>query len=186
MKINHGFTLIELMVVLAIIALLVTVGAPSMRTYFSNSASDSAQQRLFVHLMQARNHAITNQASVTVAPNDVTTGIGILATGGGVNWGLGWKTFIDANSNGKYDSASEVLLGQQSSFGNDIQIRSTAGVLDSATPIIFLANGGSTSVGTLSIGALGCVGTNAHTIQINAIGQTISLTIDCPSEFMDQ
>lgn len=188
MKKNYGFTLIELMVVTAIIGLIAVVGTPQMRTYFSNSASNSAQQRLFINLMQARNHAIDRQVAITLAPNDKTKGNGTLASGGGVNWALGWNVFIDGNNNNSYDltSADDILIAQQSSFGTDIQIRSLAGTLDSSKPIIFEPTGAARNAGTLAIASNGCFGLNAHTIQINTIGQSITTKIDCPSEHWDK
>ncbi|CCK74769.1 MAG: GspH/FimT family pseudopilin [Oleispira antarctica] len=184
MKKHYGFTLIELMVVVAIIGIMVTAGTPVMRTYFSNSASNSAQKQLFINLMQARNQAITRQVAVTIKPNDSKTGGGSLAEEKGVNWGAGWRTFIDASDNP--NSATDILLSQQGSLGDNVKIHSTSGTLDSVTPIIFEANGAARNSGTLSIGTYGCIGQHAHTIQINATGQTISSKIDCPTEFMDK
>lgn len=184
MKKYNAFTLIELMVVVAIIAILATVSAPRMRTYLSNSASDSAQQRLFINLLRARNHAISQQLPVTIMPNDATLGNGVLATGGGVNWGQGWRTFIAAADNP--DSTIDIEISQQPSLGNSVQIRSIVGTLDQSTPIIFEPTGRARNTGTISLGAYGCVGNNSHTIQINTIGQTISTKIDCPATFLDK
>tara|TARA_B100001059_G_C17630908_1_gene474371 strand:+ start:97 stop:651 length:555 start_codon:yes stop_codon:yes gene_type:complete len=184
MKKYYAFTLIELTVVIAIVALLATAGAPRMRTYLSNAESNSAQQRLFISLLRARNHAISQQLAVTMYPNDSTSGNGVLATGGGVNWGQGWATFIAAADNP--NSSSNILISQQTNLGDNVQIRSIAGPLDQSNPIIFEPSGLARNVGTISLGAYGCVGSNAHTIQINTIGQTISTKIDCPATFLDK
>jgi prepilin-type N-terminal cleavage/methylation domain-containing protein len=184
MKKYYAFTLIELMVVVAIVALLATAGTPRMRIYLSNAESNSAQQRLFVSLLRARNHAISQQLAVTMSPNDSTSGNGVLATGGGVNWGQGWITFIAAADNP--NSSTDIRISEQTNLGNDVQIRSIAGPLDQSAPIIFEPSGVARNVGTISLGAYGCIGSNAHTIQINTIGQTISTKIDCPAAFLDK
>jgi type IV fimbrial biogenesis protein FimT len=175
MKKNIGFTLVELLVVLAIAGFLAMAAAPSMRTYISNSLSNSISSSLLIDIMYARNHAISNETTVTMRPNDATLGSGALVIpGNGVNWGLGWQISEQVNGNAR-------IIRQHVSFGPDAQIRSTDALntLDQLRPIIFNASGVALNPGMLSVGTTGCAGDNARTIQINQIGQVIGNDIQC-------
>jgi type IV fimbrial biogenesis protein FimT len=68
MKVNSGFTLVELMVVVMIGAILMAIGAPSYR-YVTNSNRISAEVNgLLGDLQFARSEAIKEGATVTVCP----------------------------------------------------------------------------------------------------------------------
>lgn len=63
-----GFTLIELMVTVAIAAILLTVGVPSFREFIANQRAKTAAQALFTDLTFARSEAIKRNGSVVVTP----------------------------------------------------------------------------------------------------------------------
>lgn len=174
---HKGFTLVELMIVMAIVGIFSAVAAPYMRTYISNSSSNSLSSTLLIDIMYARNHAITNNKVVTMRPLDATLGTGVLVLPGtGVNWGLGWEIL---------EAGNIAPIRQHVSFGPDAHIRSidATNVLDRSRPIVFNASGIAVNIGTLSIGVVGCAGDNARTIQINQIGQVIGNDIACPITF---
>ena len=86
MKIHSGFTFVELMVVITIVAMLLGLGVPSYR-YVTNSSRISAEVNgLLGDLQFARSEALKEGGTVTVCPPD-TTG---LVCGNSSTWDQGW------------------------------------------------------------------------------------------------
>lgn len=203
MKKNYGFTLIELMIVISIVGILMSVAVPGMRTYISNSSSNSLASTLLIDIMYARNHAISNEVIVKMIPiGTVVAPIGSNRTGastydpdtGGVNWALGWVVFVDTDDDNVRDN-NEQIIRQQNTFGPDAHISSGPGahiptgvttVLDANSPIGFDSLGFPANTGVLSIATNGCAGPNGTYIQINQIGQVISRGIQCPAVFTNR
>ena len=72
-----GFTLIELMVVVTIIAIFAGLGAPSMRDLLLNQRMRSVSLDLYTSLALARSEAIKRNTQVSLVPN-------------GGDWATGW------------------------------------------------------------------------------------------------
>lgn len=105
-----GFSVTELMVVVAIVAILLSIGAPSFR-YITNSYRMSAEANgLLGDLMYARAEALREGQTVTVCVSNNGTD----CTGGG-NWANGWIVFSDPNTNQIVD-ANETVLRRQAGF----------------------------------------------------------------------
>lgn len=90
MKVSAGFTLVELMVVITIIAVLLALGVPSYR-YVANSNRVSAEvNALLGDLMFARSEAIKEGATVTVCPIANPPADPPVCNPGSTRWDQGW------------------------------------------------------------------------------------------------
>ncbi|WP_432461050.1 GspH/FimT family pseudopilin [Agarivorans sp. QJM3NY_25] len=98
-----GFTLLELMVTVAIAVILLGVGVPNLSNLFQSMSADATVNRLMREVRFARAQAINlNQRVVICAlqSNDSDCG-------GTVNNGL--TIFADNNNNGKLDANEQIL-----------------------------------------------------------------------------
>jgi type IV fimbrial biogenesis protein FimT len=63
-----GFTLVEILIVVAVLAVLLSAGIPAFTEFVRNQRVKTASFDLFSTLVHARSEAITRNATVTVAP----------------------------------------------------------------------------------------------------------------------
>ncbi len=94
----RGFTLIEMLVTLTVLAILMGVGVPSFRSFIAGQRVKTVSYDLMTALMQARSEAVKRNTSVTIAP--VVAG----------NWVSGWTLKDSA-------ATPNTLLSQQAVEG---------------------------------------------------------------------
>lgn len=111
-------TLIELMVVLAITALLVTLAAPSFVRMIQSNAVSGSVNTFLGDLRFARSEAIRRGGNVVMCRSDTpeatapTCGTG--AGAGNAGWSTGWIVFLEQGTNDNFDSGTDTLLRVQS------------------------------------------------------------------------
>ena len=103
-RLHRGFTLIELMVTIGIVAVLAGLAAPSFRELLANNRLKSHISALQTSLMMARNEAINRKARVVVCKSADQASC---TTAG--NWQQGWIVFIDSNDSASVDAGETVL-----------------------------------------------------------------------------
>ena len=87
---QQGFSLLELMVVLAIISIVVLVGIPSYQSSMSASRMASAANNMLGALQLARSEAVARRSTVTVcASNNQSTCSGAWSDGGVIRTNTG-------------------------------------------------------------------------------------------------
>ena len=93
MKKLKGFTLTELLIVVAIISILATITAPSFSDFIDNTRLTSTMTQLTSDLNRARSEAIKRNSWVLVCARSSNTACG-------TNWGNGWLICQDSTNDG--------------------------------------------------------------------------------------
>jgi type IV fimbrial biogenesis protein FimT len=108
MRRQLGFTLMELMVTISIVAIMATIAVPSFIEMIRNGRMASQTNDLVLALTYAKSEAVKRNALVKVLKiADATTTCG----GGGSNtgWSNGWTVFIDSDDDNFIDNTEETL-----------------------------------------------------------------------------
>lgn len=138
---QYGFSLVELLVTLAIVAVVAGVAAPSMQALLGGSKMEAANNQLVYSLQSARSEAIKRISPVTLCPSENPLAAQPVC-GGSLN--DGWIVFVDTDGNGK-KATSELLVLQNEPLSSAFSIDSDT--FDEA--ILFGIDG--TSVSTAGI-----------------------------------
>ena len=179
-----GFTMLELMVVVIVLAVLLTVAVPSFEAVMNGNRLAGASNELMASLQTARMEAVKRNARVALCLSaDANAATPSCATAD-VD---GWIVFTDVNSNGAFNSSTETLL-RTSTVSPNVQ------VLSSATPngvVAFRSDGfARTSAGNLLNGAIDmCIPTKRPPENVRhvivAAGSRVSIASDsdvtCPA-----
>ena len=136
MKTSLGYSLIELMSMLAVVSILVTVGLPLMNVFFESNRMISNTNDLVAGLNIARSEAIKQQMRVTMCQSSNTT-----ACSGTNQWEDGWIVFQDPNGNATVDAGERLLRLNAGADGNQVTIRSNDANNLIASSVTFTSRG---------------------------------------------
>ena len=160
MKKHSGYTLLELIITVALVALVFAIAIPSMTTFNQNDRLTTNINTLIGHLAYARSEAVKRSVQVALcASNDGATCSG--------SWNDGWIVFIDADSDNAFTAGEEVIRTHQDLGGNN-----TLSATGIGTQIIYDNRG---FVNAASVGSLQLCdnrsGPHGKTIRITTTGR---------------
>lgn len=109
---NSGFTVIEMMIAIALLAVILTTAVPAMGRFFEQQRLTAASNHLVTHLQFARSEAIKRNNFVAACPS--SDGLGCT---GGNRWEDGWIVYLDPEKSGQPAHPAAVLRVVQGSEG---------------------------------------------------------------------
>ena len=166
---SQGFTLIELMVTVAIAAVLAAIAIPSYQSIVENNRLTSQANEMIHSFRYARSEAIKRGGFVRVEANNET------------DWGQGWNVVLDDNADGKFTSTTNLMVSEPRSGSSTTQ---TNGSTSSIASFEFSAKGILMPLGTsltFTITPLDCERNQARVVTIEPSGLSSVAKQDCSS-----
>ena len=170
-----GFTLIELMVTIALAAIILTQAVPSFNSLVQNNRLISQKNEFISTLNLARNEALKRATRVTVCASTDQ------ATCDTTDWEQGWIVFSDRDGDSELDAGTGACLATE-----DCLIRVSAGLQDGNT-LSARKSGAAADTGFIQYTPRGAVDTaatftfcdkrgaeHARATNINNLGRAIS------------
>jgi type IV fimbrial biogenesis protein FimT len=148
-----GFTVIELMVVVVIIAIITIFGIPSYKSATTQNRMAGEINDLASDIALARSAAVKQGLPVTICPstNPTVTPSGTSPScAASTSWNTGWIVFIDVTGNQTFNAGSgDVLLRAHGPFvGTDTLVSSSTSV--TLQNVTFNRMGGTASFGSVA------------------------------------
>lgn len=147
-----GFTIVELMVAVAVLSILVTLAVPTVRNVIANSYANGISNEFVAALNYARSEAVKRRSAITICSS--ANGSSCRADGDANNWHRGWIVLNGATvlrSSGQLDGGAQIT-------GPSTVVYASTGTATANTFQIRLANCTSNNNRDVSIGVTGRVG----------------------------
>jgi len=110
MKQAKGFTLLELLVTLAVASILVSVGVPSFRGAIMDNRMIRDSNQFVASINLARSTAVRFQRNAMVCPS-ANYNAAVPTCSADTDWSVGWIVWVDKNRDGA-TSANEIIYVQ--------------------------------------------------------------------------
>ncbi len=168
----NGFTIIELLVTLAVVAVLISIAAPTMRTTIQNNRIVTLTNDLLSDINYARTESLKRGLNTGLCRSSTGTS----CDGAGSTWQGGRIVFADTNEDMAFTAGTDQILRARETMTSNTLTTATA-----PNPLIFNARGrpldsaGRPSEVTVSFSLCDSRGPSAgRTVQINRNGQVSS------------
>lgn len=115
MRRDSGFTLIELMIAISLVAILLATAVPALEDFTNDARQTGAINDFVAAIHLARNTAITTNSRVTMCASASGTNCEFTA------WESGWIVFSDLNANGSLDVGESIVSASAAVEGLNIQ-----------------------------------------------------------------
>lgn len=152
---SRGFTLLEMFIAVAILMILIGVGAPSMRSFLASSKLSSSAASYHGAILFAQDQASQLGRGVMLCPNDG-------ACGASINWQSAGIKVVDSNDN-------NVVYRTWPAAGSGVGLTSSAAV----TSITFNPDGTTDLTGTLTMrfcDPSAAAGSPGRLVKVNSAG----------------
>ena len=119
-KHESAFTLVELMIAIAVAAIVLTLGVPSFGRVIERNQLSAYTNQLVSSLHFARSEAVRRNQNISVCHSADGSSCG------GVGYESGWLIFLDTNDDDDYSDAGEELLRVNEGLPNNYTMRTNS------------------------------------------------------------
>lgn len=163
-----GFTLIELMIVLVVLAVMLSVATPMFTRLLHNNQLRQEAHRLLETINLARSEAVKRNLPVSICPSDMAVTGQALCTG---TYAGGWIVFSNADKDKVVDIQADQVLQVYGGLPPGYQLTNRSGTRAAYKLINYLPDGSSHSNRTLLICPPPHATTMSLSIVINIVGR---------------
>jgi type IV fimbrial biogenesis protein FimT len=175
---NSGFTLIEMLVAVAVLIVALAVGVPRFSTLIKNNGLTASSNEFVNTLGLARSEAIKRLKTVTVCKSDAANLNQCAASSAAYpagDWSKGWIAFVDENGNGTVNTGDRIVAAHGQLPSKQRLIAS-----GNADSLQYLSSGKIAATRTLKL----CddrTGNLGNSITISATGRArLTTKVSCP------
>lgn len=180
-KHSIGFSLIELMVVLAVLGLSLSLGSTLMQPLVYRTRLNAEANRLLGAINLARSEAVMRNTPVSICPSTMSkTGDAICAG----EYAQGWIVFSNADRDRVVDEGEDEILRVYTALADNYSLTNRAGSRPVVNAIHYLPDGSSHSNRTMMLCAANTRLAQSLSIVINIVGRArlVKDWGDCPSK----
>ena len=160
----------ELMIGIAVAAIIAALAAPSFSSFMNNNRVTAAQNNLVAALNLARSEAVRRATPVTVCASTNGTACATAA-----DWPAGFIVFRDPGATGTVGSANDILQKWGATSGGVLFTTASANVQYQPTGLLV----GGPAV-TVDVSYTGCMGNHKRRVQVSLSGSISSRPQACP------
>jgi len=153
---SAGFSLIEMITTMSILAILLAIASPGLASLTSANALSAAQGELAASLVLARSEAMKRGVAVGLAATTPQSGSEFTA---------GWNVFVDSNGNGRFDSG-ETIVRQEPPLRGDLRVSLGGG----ATTVMFNGRGFLTPATLLTFNLCALAASKSYIVRVEPVG----------------
>jgi type IV fimbrial biogenesis protein FimT len=175
---SRGLTLIELMVGVAILAIVLAVAAPEFRNWGRNTRTATQAADLQTAMSYARSESSRRGVRITLCASSSTTATTPTCNGDAAKWGDGWLIFVDntqtgGNAIGVLDGADTLLRIGEPTSGSAVATTGNVGAWLSFSPQGLVR----TTAGTANGGYTICQKPHQRRLAVSPVG-LVTLSIE--------
>jgi len=167
---STGFTLVELMVTLAVATILLMIATPSFLSIITNNRLTTQTNEMVTFFSLARSEAVNRRTEVRVVPTDPA------------DWSQGLSVITDANKDGDFTDSEDLLRLSSPLEGESILTADAENNLTNPY-VAFNSRGALQPVGdtfAYQLTAPACTGSETRIITVATTGRISASRLDCP------
>ena len=167
-RLNRGFSLIELMVVLTIVGILVRIGISTYSSAITSSNISSESNALWGDLQYAHSQSIKQGLTVTLCAANTSGNAPYTCSGSSTTWSSGWVTYTGSYTTTSGAVTQALLLRVQQPLLSSYTMKSTS--TNALSSISFNSFGFSTIRGSVTVSPPSTSSVSSKTVCISAVG----------------
>jgi len=178
---NSAFTLIELLVVVAVVSILLLMGAPPMHNLIAGAQLRSEAARLQLAVNLARSEAVARNAPVSLCPSSYSRSGQLRCSG---DYAGGWLVFSNPGRDSQLDAASDKLIRAFEPMPAGYWLSNRAGTNHVTTALTYYPDGATRRNLTLMVCAGRSTAVDSWSVVINQVGRARLARRwgDCPAQ----